>query len=400
MNNCKESNKIVRVLIAGDLCPTYDQDVFIKEDKESLNCLYGDLLPVIGQVDIAIANLECPLTDSLGRINKIGPHLKASKKCINSVVKAGFNVLTLANNHIRDFGDDGIEDTLGVCKEKLINTVGAGLTGDQAEQTEYLDINGVLIALINVAENEWSSVNSEHGGSHGLDPANNVLKIKEALSRQADHVIVIVHSGVEHVSYPSPRTVELYRFFVQNGASLVVGHHPHCVQGYETYGSGYIFYSLGNFLFPPLPQGGSKKEWNKGFSVLFELDKHCILSVKFFPYYQFHGKRGLELLEKEELKKFLHYLESISLPIQNAARLEKEWQKQIMPLVSRYMWLISYGNSLLSKIMYFLCQKIGVLNILLNQSSKMMKLHLMRSESHRDVLIDGIKYSLKKQKKK
>src|SRR5690606_34911013 len=104
------------------------------------------------------------------------------------------------------------------------------------------------IAIINIAENEWASATDTSAGANGMDLIDDVKSIQEAKS-QSDFVLVIVHGGHEYYNLPSLRMQKQYRFYIDNGADLVVGHHSHCISGMETYKNKKIYYSLGNFLF-------------------------------------------------------------------------------------------------------------------------------------------------------
>jgi len=109
----------------------------------------------------------------------------------------------LANNHINDYGLKGIDDTIKICKQNNLLTVGAGLNYNEENNLLYYQHNGIKIAIISFAENEFNTIDLEKGGSSYLDIIDIVGKIIEA-KKQADHVIIFSHSGNEHYVYPSP----------------------------------------------------------------------------------------------------------------------------------------------------------------------------------------------------
>src|SRR5690606_16683331 len=111
------------------------------------------------------------------------------------------------------------------------------------------------------------------------DVIDNVRQIKRE-KQISDKVIVIVHGGHEYYNLPSPRMVKQYRFYAENGADLVVGHHTHCISGHETYNGVPIFYSLGNFLFT---KPSRHQSWYNGLVLEIFVDKFQDIDVKIHP---------------------------------------------------------------------------------------------------------------------
>src|SRR5690606_36989198 len=134
------------------------------------------------------------------------------------------------------------------CEANSIQYVGAGETKERAARIAYLDSSEQKIAFLNFSENEWSSAGETSAGGNGMDLIDDISAIREARLK-ADFVFVIVHGGHEYYNLPSPRMQKQYRFYIENGADIVVGHHPHCISGSEIFQGKPIFYSLGNFLF-------------------------------------------------------------------------------------------------------------------------------------------------------
>ena len=282
----------MKILIAGDFCPRGRMVPEIEGGDYAT--LLGEAKPVIEQADYAIVNFECPITQGSEKpISKCGPNLHCTEKGIEAVKWAGFNCVTLANNHFLDYGCEGVANTLDACKKYGIDTVGGGLTLDDADKILYRKIRGKTLAVINCCEHEFSIATSTSAGSNPLNPVQQYYAIKEARAK-ADCVLVIVHGGHEHYQLPNTRMQETYRFFVDAGADAVVNHHQHCYSGYEIYQDKPIIYGLGNFCFDISPVRTDDK-WNYGYMVELEL-KDSAVSFQVHPYKQCGEKVGVQIL--------------------------------------------------------------------------------------------------------
>jgi poly-gamma-glutamate capsule biosynthesis protein CapA/YwtB (metallophosphatase superfamily) len=260
---------MIDIIITGDtfLGGGRTEDLAVKDEAEKL---FGPFYEKLRKADLSITNLESPITNSNQKIPKTGPHIKSHPDSLSVLKKTGINLVTLANNHIMDFGVTGLRDTLDACQEQLINTVGAGINPDETVAPFFIGKDGLKVAIINIAENEFGTIKDDHAGANPLNIVQNFYSIQRT-SEEVDYVIVIIHGGHEHYPLPSPRMKETYRFFIEAGASAVVGHHPHCFSGYEVYNNAPIFYSLGNFLFDK--EKRYTNHWNEGFAVRFRVSK-------------------------------------------------------------------------------------------------------------------------------
>lgn len=221
---------------------TFIGDVFPKEPVELKVELPGTI----------VLNLEAPLTDhGLAYPGKI--NLRGSKKAFNTTF-AGRDILaTLANNHCMDFYEAGLNDTFTALDEAGVPYCGAGTSDNGWLNPLVFEREGVKIALLAYADPSCSPVYAS-GGGPGAAPLSLdrvVADIERARGAGADKVVVAVHWGEEQVHLPSSRCVGLGRAFVDAGADVVVGHHAHCIQSYESYRGRPIMYGLGNCMFPP-----------------------------------------------------------------------------------------------------------------------------------------------------
>lgn len=281
----------MKILIAGDFCP--QERVAQLFENGDFPTVLSEVKPILGTVDYSIVNFECPVADMQEEaISKIGPNLSCTSKGIDAVHWVGFDCVTLANNHFYDYGEGGVRNTLKVCREIGIDTVGGGLDLSEASQILYKTIADKKLAIINCCEHEFSIATENNGGSNPLNPVQQYYAIREARDN-ADYVLVIVHGGHEHFQLPSPRMIETYRFFIDAGADAVVNHHQHCFSGYEIYQDKPIFYGLGNFCFDrPSNRSGF---WTEGYMVELTFTEGRV-DYSLHPYRQSADKPTVEIL--------------------------------------------------------------------------------------------------------
>ena len=283
---------MISILIAGDFAP--ENRVVEKLDERRYADVLGEVIPIVGQVDYALVNLESPIVEGAGTpIKKIGPNLKCSKAVIGAMQYAGFNGVTLANNHFYDYGEEGALTTMSLLSKDNIDFVGAGRNLMEASKVLYRTIGDKIFAFINCCENEYSIATETTAGSNPEDPIRQYYAIKEARDK-SDFIIVIVHGGIEGYQLPTPRMQDLYRFFIDCGADVVVNHHQHCYSGYEEYNSKRIFYGLGNFCFDQC--GVYQQSWYEGcfLKLIFEGSS---IGYELIPYIQCKAEPRIEIVK-------------------------------------------------------------------------------------------------------
>jgi len=176
-------------------------------------------------------------------------------------------VCVTANNHVSDFGAEGLLATLQALREARIRSVGAGANLTEARAPLLLDMPGRTIALLAYADTAEHvgaiAATDQTPGVAPLDVEMIISDLRQTAARVKD-VWLFLHWGIEFVRYPEPRQRELARAFVEAGATLIVGAHPHVVRGTESIGSAAVCYSLGNFIFPSIPlTGGGVLRWDR-----------------------------------------------------------------------------------------------------------------------------------------
>lgn len=365
----------MKILITGDFCPIGRQAAMLEEKPEFL---LGGFQEIIESSDLAITNLECPITNESNAIVKTGPALKSDNSAVSFLKKVGFNLVTLANNHIMDYGVNGLKDSLEALGKEQMDYVGAGMNFEEASKFYIHESGGIKVAILNFAENEWSTTFDADPGANPVAPVRNYKQIQDA-KKQADKVVVITHGGHEMNRFPSLRMKELYRFYVDAGADAVVNHHTHCTSGYEMYNNAPIFYSLGNFLFDHAVHRNDI--WNKGMAVILSVLGGAI-SFEIVHYNQANENPGLEIADETESKLRNHELEKITEIIKDDLLLEKEFTKWVQKQRKLFKAFIEpHGIKLLATL-----QTRKLLPSLWSGRKKKLLLNLIRCEAHQDIL--------------
>lgn len=374
----------LNILIGGDFATT---DVLKRTKAESFEKIWGNALEIFKSADLRVVNLEVPVTNSENNIEKTGPSLKADKHIIDILKVAEIDIVTLANNHISDYGNKGVEDTLSSCFHSGIDTVGAGMNIDEAQKVYYKIIKKKKIAIVNFAENEFNCATDKNAGFNPMNLIDNIKQIREAKDK-SDFVIVIVHGGVEHYPYPTPRMKKQYRFYAEEGADVVVGHHIHCVSGYEIFNGVPIFYSLGNLFFP---YKTSLEKWHEGMILKLEIEGEKV-KFELIPYFQCKNGDVIEIMKGDAYDKFFKEVEEINEVIKCDSMLEKKWNELVQTKEREMISIVNIPCDFLRR----LVMKLNLDNLFRKRKQKKLILNLVRCESHREVLLGSLRLPEKK----
>ena len=212
------------------------------------------------RADVAFGNLECPLSERGTRVPK-KYSFKADPSAVECLRHGDLRVLSLANNHTMDCGRRGLVDTMRHLKEKGLAWCGAGMNRDEAEQAAVVTVRGLRIGFVGFCDflPEGSFARDDRPRI-ALISGERLVRAIGAARQRSDVVVASFHWGVEYAGRPSARQRLVGRMAIRSGADLVLGHHPHVLQGWEavTPGpseskTGLIIYSLGNFVFDQGP---------------------------------------------------------------------------------------------------------------------------------------------------
>ncbi len=252
----REPAPVVWIGAVGDVMPARGVDADL-EGRPGVPRVFGDVLPVLRSVDVLLGNLEASATRRGARMTKTYT-FRFAPEALKDLAAAGFSYLSVTNNHTYDFGSEGFLDTLSALREADIATSGAGRSLREAQQPAELRRAGTDIRVLSFGAFpvDRTGFDGRKVMKAGPDAPGILWLDEEGLSaaRQAfspsTFNIACVHGGQEWSSAPTGEQTRMYRGLIEAGADLVIGTHPHVLQGLEAWKGGLVAYSLGNFLFP------------------------------------------------------------------------------------------------------------------------------------------------------
>lgn len=223
-------------------------DIFITKPEKI--CIEDELKKFISSHDIICCNFEAPIKTNGEPIEKRGPAIFQSSDTPKKLAEYGFNLISLANNHIMDYGISGLKSTINAFQALDIPTFGAGFSDEDIYTPHYIKTDNKVIAILSLCQAEFG-VKKMNKGTAGYAWMNEPALRKKIpdIKKQADILIILCHAGLEDEKYPLPELQDVYRNFIDMGADYIIGNHPHIIQGYEEYNRKFICYSLGNFIF-------------------------------------------------------------------------------------------------------------------------------------------------------
>ena len=280
-----EESGTVRICIGGDT--SIDSEFADFARSRSVDYPWGDISEVMNEADIAIVNLETCVSDRGVSEKREGYGFQTPPEMLEGFANAGIDAVNLANNHTRDFGYDALLDTFTNLTDYGIGYFGAGNDLDEAGGLLIIEKNGVKIGLTganNVTLNRSCAATEGHAGINQIgDPDSEsalayIERLKEYDS-QCDVLIVFLHAGIEEVFDATSYQKQMTRAFIDAGADIVVGGHPHTLQPIEFYNGKLIIYSIGNFIFWHIDDDVD------GLTAIFDLtvDKNGYVGLKLHP---------------------------------------------------------------------------------------------------------------------
>jgi len=230
------------------IMPEYD-----KRNKKVYGILSEKVVEIMNTSDIMIANSEFTISDRGEKMPGKYYTFRASPKRLSIYEEMGVDLVTLANNHVYDFGEIAFNDMLKALEEYKIPYIGAGRNIEEAKRPYYFIINGYKIAFVNATRAEKYILTPEAKENTGgvlrcYDPTLFAQTIKEA-KEQSDYVVALIHWGKEDSHELEKVQIETSRTYIDAGADIIIGSHAHVLQGIEFYKEKPIIYNLGDFIF-------------------------------------------------------------------------------------------------------------------------------------------------------
>lgn len=368
----------VKLLFVGDFCTKTPENIKMS----------SELVELIKNNDIACINFE--MTLAKGNLQSANGHkLEQSHESPKWIKENGFNLISLANNHMNDYGVNGIKLTLDAFNDT--NVVGAG-TWDKAYQVKFIQVKGLKIGIFSATSSDFASLKDvwEDKNKTGCAWINHykVNTIISSAKKECDYLFVLSHGGVEFMDVPLPEWRDRYRELIDIGVDAVIGSHPHVPQGVENYKGKPIFYSLGNFFFDK-ENSVTPKFWDNGLVALIEIVDGKIL-YKYVPIL----KKGNELMIDDSTM-INNHLSDLNEMLKDDKEYIKVVNREVLRLSEKYTDWLLFGigafriNLSLKNILRI------IKNIVFNGRNEKVFLHQIREESTRWLLMRAYKIKTK-----
>jgi poly-gamma-glutamate capsule biosynthesis protein CapA/YwtB (metallophosphatase superfamily) len=290
-------NKSVTITAVGDVTLAGNFNRKMEELKESYEYPFNKVKKHL-EDSITIANLETALTEYDKKTPKKF-NFKGKPEYVKCLTAGSIEIVNIANNHSFDYGEKGLEDTVKALENENIAYCGGGLNIEKAREPKIVEKDGIKIAFLGYAQvgREFKASSNKPGIVPSLE--NYVKEDVRNAKEKVDIVVVSFHYGVELAEKPNEHQKVISRIAIDSGADIVLGHHPHVVQGVEQYKKGIIFYSLGNFCF-----GGNSNPIDKdSFIAKIKVNKYGIQEMDIIPIKTSSGINNFQPYEAEGIEK-------------------------------------------------------------------------------------------------
>ena len=261
----KEKSSLV---FTGDI--GFDRYMYGKWDDGEL--ISNDILRFLHSADHVIPNVEGPVANAEQNTVQSGVQQllhTIDPKAVCVLEKMGADIWNICNNHIMDAGEYGIKSTLEEAKKLGVQTIGAGMNIEEARKPVIINEAGG-IGLFGVGyQRACRKADIDKPGCYSWSDLDAIQKTIDDIKSTCRWCVVVAHAGEEFTPLPSPYTRERYRRYLEMGADIVIGHHPHVPMNYETVGDKIIFYSLGNFIFDTDYQ---RSQFNTEYGLIVKLN--------------------------------------------------------------------------------------------------------------------------------
>lgn len=254
-NMVEEIDQTVRLTFAGDVMMDWSVKNTVKQ--KGADYPFVHVKKELASSDLGIVNLETAITNTANKYPK-QYNFKSDPASLAGLKNAGFQLVSLANNHTIDYQTTGLRDTITNLKKYKLDYIGGGLNASEAYASKSYELKGKKIKILAFSrvlpDYSWVATTSKPGLANGYDLSLMNKAIKKE-KQNADYVFVYIHWGIETNRKPEAFQRQWAKSMIDSGADGIVGSHPHVLQGFEYYKGKPIAYSLGNFLFPNYVKG-------------------------------------------------------------------------------------------------------------------------------------------------
>lgn len=310
---------------AGDVMMDSYIAEYIKEN--GVDYPWSSVSDVLKEADISVVNLETSVSTRGYTKKPAGYGFRSNPKTLEGLKNAGIDLVSIANNHVLDFGKEAFYDTLRYLDEYKIDYAGGGENKSKAEELKVLEKNGIKFGFISytsiIPNSTWIASDNSPGiaGFKGdKDGYGHLVKNIKASKDKCDILIVILHWGVEYDKVPKKWQTDIAHALVDSGADVIYGHHPHVLQGIEIYKDRPILYSTGNFVF-------LKNDDECGKTGVFQMtfDKKGFKKGKFIPVSINYCRANILKNDDEKGKNIINMLTNLSAKFGTKISLDGEF---------------------------------------------------------------------------
>lgn len=299
----------------------------------------AELVYLLNTSDINVVNFEAPIKSKGEPIMKSGPNIYQHIEAAEWLEERGFNAVSLANNHIMDYGEKGLEKTKEVFRTAKI--MGAGSWDEAYKIHEFTTSDNLKIGIICCTHCEFGTLTefADKGAAYALHP--DIQRLISMGAIEFDILIVFNHGGVEFMDIPLPEWREVYKLWIDLGADAVIASHPHVPQGYEQYKGKSICYSLGNFCFD-IEKKRHPLHWNESLCCTLEFDLHHHLKKMNIRPIIYDVNGGY--IKDNTSKDFASHLEKLNALLKDNTTYMEQVNKEMIRLLPHYMNMFSRGG--------------------------------------------------------
>lgn len=374
------------ILIGADLAPVEaDGELFAEGQTEMV--VDQALLQHLQESDCCIFNLEGPLMNGGAPIRKDGPHISFREDSIRGFAPLHIGLLTLANNHIMDYGKDGLRRTRELLEEQGIPYIGAGDTIEEAKKPYIIEKAGRRVGVYACADREFSIASGALPGANPFAVPESLEHIR-TLKEQCDHVIVLYHGGRELYRYPSPGLQKICRQMADAGADIVICQHSHCMGAKEEYNGAHILYGQGNFVF------GEAEADVCIHSILMRIEIGDGLHITYLPFWREKGR--IAVMPSGEERQVMAAFAKRNKEIAEPGFIERKYKELSESAIAGYLYQLAGWPLLLIRIDKLFGRRLIKRSFQKKEKRLLYVLNMFQCEAHRELIEEGLKNLLQR----